>query len=287
MIDHVALIILAHAASAALSPEEAIQVLHVLPQGDSTLSAVLSRGFLEYSPALAIKHGHGLALLPHYPGYILFDSLYKTLGAAGALGDLQVLDDALPSQDLNGSPRLPSVVISDNAVAVLEWWHARFATSKVDWQRVCYSAIKNDARAVQLWLRDRMNLFVPDAATDQNVEAFDNACISALGWTVPSTLDFISAVCPALQPAVSPPEQAYTSMTILFWHCARAKVAIDDLLPLKPAIFESLFQGGDTIMLEWWAQRQLAAGHRLVFPTAEQLNDIYDENKNASRWIGE
>ncbi|KAI9222226.1 hypothetical protein BC828DRAFT_404209 [Blastocladiella britannica] len=72
MIDHVAYIILANAAGAT-SP--------------LTLAAVLSRGFPEYSPALALKHGHA-HLLARYPRHVLLDTLSDTLAATGKLGTM-------------------------------------------------------------------------------------------------------------------------------------------------------------------------------------------------------
>ncbi|KAI9217013.1 hypothetical protein BC828DRAFT_392210, partial [Blastocladiella britannica] len=91
MIDHVAYLVLARAAGATLTPEEAITVLNVLPQHDSVIAAILSRGFKEYDPSLAVKHGHR-QLLPHYPSHVLSDGLNKTLGVAATLGDLATLD---------------------------------------------------------------------------------------------------------------------------------------------------------------------------------------------------
>ncbi|KAI9220169.1 hypothetical protein BC828DRAFT_384141 [Blastocladiella britannica] len=90
MINDVANIILAHAAGAARSPQAAIEILNVLPQHEPVLTAVLSRGFQEFSPALAVKHGHA-HLLPCYPRHILLADLGDTLRAAGARGDLPAL----------------------------------------------------------------------------------------------------------------------------------------------------------------------------------------------------
>ncbi|KAI9223988.1 hypothetical protein BC828DRAFT_395622 [Blastocladiella britannica] len=94
MIDHAAYIILARAADASHTPEEALTVLNVLPKSraPSVLAAVLSRGFLQHEPWLAVKHGHGLALLPHYPFHILFDAIRPTICAAGTLGSIAALD---------------------------------------------------------------------------------------------------------------------------------------------------------------------------------------------------
>ncbi|KAI9222431.1 hypothetical protein BC828DRAFT_420669 [Blastocladiella britannica] len=94
MIDHVLNVILAHAVGATFSPEEALVVLNVLPanRAPSVLAAALSRGFKEFDPTLAIKHGFALALLPHYPAHILFEHLNKTLVAAGILGDLPTVE---------------------------------------------------------------------------------------------------------------------------------------------------------------------------------------------------
>ncbi|KAI9221864.1 hypothetical protein BC828DRAFT_397153 [Blastocladiella britannica] len=92
MIDHVAHIILAHAASATCTPEQVIAVLNVLPQqqDDSVLPAVLSRGFGEFRPAATARRGH-VQLLPHYPSHVLANNLSDTLATAARVGALPVL----------------------------------------------------------------------------------------------------------------------------------------------------------------------------------------------------
>ncbi|KAI9216020.1 hypothetical protein BC828DRAFT_441699 [Blastocladiella britannica] len=90
MIDHVSYRVLELAAGASDSPEDALDILGVLPQNDLVLTAVLSRGFGEFRPALAVKHG--LAhLLPRYPSHVLFNNLSETLAAAAELGSLSTL----------------------------------------------------------------------------------------------------------------------------------------------------------------------------------------------------
>ncbi|KAI9218275.1 hypothetical protein BC828DRAFT_389094, partial [Blastocladiella britannica] len=61
MIGHIAYLVLARAAGATRTPEEAIAILNVLSEyrAPAVLDAALSRGFNEISPALAVKHGHG------------------------------------------------------------------------------------------------------------------------------------------------------------------------------------------------------------------------------------
>ncbi|KAI9222442.1 hypothetical protein BC828DRAFT_404007 [Blastocladiella britannica] len=90
IIDHVAYLVLERAAGATLTPDDALAVLNVLPatRAPSVLLAVLSRGFKELCPTLAIEHGHDLAVLPNYPSYILFDGRAETLVAAATHGDL-------------------------------------------------------------------------------------------------------------------------------------------------------------------------------------------------------
>ncbi|KAI9219809.1 hypothetical protein BC828DRAFT_406366 [Blastocladiella britannica] len=92
MIDHVSYIVLVYAAGATRTPEEAVEVLNVLPAARSPLTlAVLSRGFREHDPSLAIKHGHAFTLLPHYPAHVLLHRVTETLKTAGALGDLTII----------------------------------------------------------------------------------------------------------------------------------------------------------------------------------------------------
>ncbi|KAI9219036.1 hypothetical protein BC828DRAFT_427879 [Blastocladiella britannica] len=94
IIDHVIGVTLAYAAGTTSSPDQATTVLNVLSKdrAPTVLGAVLSRGFLEFDPSLAIKHGHGLALLPHYPSYITFDGILNLLSAAGACGDMVTIN---------------------------------------------------------------------------------------------------------------------------------------------------------------------------------------------------
>ncbi|KAI9216796.1 hypothetical protein BC828DRAFT_392763 [Blastocladiella britannica] len=87
MIDDVADLILAWAAGTIVSPAEAIPVLHVLPsaRSPSVLTAVLSRGFLEFNPPalahVAADAQNLICFLYSFPRHILFAHLGITLGA--------------------------------------------------------------------------------------------------------------------------------------------------------------------------------------------------------------
>ncbi|KAI9216895.1 hypothetical protein BC828DRAFT_433069 [Blastocladiella britannica] len=91
-IDDVLYIVLAHAAGTVLSPEEALLVLNVLPRHSSVLAAALSSGFKGFSPALVIKHGRGLDLLPHHPSHVLFDGIYNVQAAAAVRSDIPTIE---------------------------------------------------------------------------------------------------------------------------------------------------------------------------------------------------
>ncbi|KAI9221387.1 hypothetical protein BC828DRAFT_381082 [Blastocladiella britannica] len=91
MNDNVLEIILVRAAATARSPKDALAVLNVVPFYTDTVlrTAVLSRGFLELQPALAVKHRHA-QVLPHYPSYVLFGKLEKAIETATELGGLSM-----------------------------------------------------------------------------------------------------------------------------------------------------------------------------------------------------
>ncbi|KAI9218321.1 hypothetical protein BC828DRAFT_407701 [Blastocladiella britannica] len=93
MIDDVINIILDYAAGATVTPDQATTVLNVLSatRAPSVLAAVLDRGFREYNPSRAIKHGLGPTLLPQYPPHILFGDIYRALGAAAVCGDMPTI----------------------------------------------------------------------------------------------------------------------------------------------------------------------------------------------------
>ncbi|KAI9217714.1 hypothetical protein BC828DRAFT_408252 [Blastocladiella britannica] len=78
------------AAGATDSPEDALEILNVLPQNDLVLTAVLSRGFGEFRPAATARRGHA-QLLPHYPSHVLANNLSDTLATAARVGALPVL----------------------------------------------------------------------------------------------------------------------------------------------------------------------------------------------------
>ncbi|KAI9220854.1 hypothetical protein BC828DRAFT_415328 [Blastocladiella britannica] len=168
MIDHILYLILAHAAGATFTPEEAITVLNVLPQHGSVLSAVLSRGFSEYKPSNATKSGHGLALLPHYPLHVLFDDIFKTLGAAGALGSLPVLDLLWQLAGPTTAGRyvwlenylfgLTAQAIENDRMEVLDWFSdvASAANIPVRWETRRWEMAANKGHTrVLLWAIER------------------------------------------------------------------------------------------------------------------------------------
>ncbi|KAI9221751.1 hypothetical protein BC828DRAFT_414592 [Blastocladiella britannica] len=256
MIDDVAYLVLAHAAGATRSPEEAIHVLNVLPtyRAPSVLAAALSRGFHEFCPSRAIKHGLGLALLPHYPFYMLFDNLSDTLEAAGARGDLPTIE--------------------------LLW---KLAGPSTPGRQVWADGFGFIAEA--LWLLDHMSLFTPE--TDEQQSAFADICMDALHAT-PFTLDFVDTIFPDLDLAArlpAPGQQAFDCLMEQFWWCRYTNTPIASLLPLKPSILGSLLNSSSTVALEWWLQAHLAAGHALVFPADDKLFDIYSTDKGSFCWM--
>ncbi|KAI9217583.1 hypothetical protein BC828DRAFT_252701 [Blastocladiella britannica] len=177
MIDHIARLILERAAGAARSPEDALHVLNVLPQYDdpAMCAAVLSRGFHEFSPALALKHCH-MHLLPRYPQYILFDTLQETLAATGERGDLPALMEL--------------------------WAHAGPATvGQVVWLAMdtfglAFSLLSNGHIEAFEWLvgaAEAANIKVPDSSA---MEFYAEDRADALFWLIEH--DFTSLMSPQL-----------------------------------------------------------------------------------------
>ncbi|KAI9217229.1 hypothetical protein BC828DRAFT_391738, partial [Blastocladiella britannica] len=168
MTDHIIILVLACAAGATRTPDDALVVLNVLPAARSplTLAAVLSRGFYEYQPSSAAKHGHALALLSHYPSYILFDDLSTTLAAAGARGDLptiellwQLTEKITPSRRcwFKGNDLVTKAILHGH-VLVLDWMmHAsRSVDIQIKWPRVAWEkAAKAGLTNVIHWAIDR------------------------------------------------------------------------------------------------------------------------------------
>ncbi|KAI9216982.1 hypothetical protein BC828DRAFT_277491 [Blastocladiella britannica] len=193
--------------------------------------------------------------------------------------------DKLPPQDLDCSFKLPDAAMLD-AVDVLEWWHTWYRAPTYIWQRVCIKSIEHNSHRVQLWLADHMAMFMPKS--DDDKEQFMTNCTSSLKDAKPFTLTFFSTIFPDLDPAVfwSPlPMSAYHCTTSLYWFCALANVTVTSLLPLKPRTFDSLFQMGDTNILEWWLQAHLAAGHLLHFPSTDELEVLYTKDPNVHMWV--
>ncbi|KAI9218442.1 hypothetical protein BC828DRAFT_429321 [Blastocladiella britannica] len=189
----------------------------------------------------------------------------------------------LPPQDLGCSSKLSNAAALDG-VNVLEWWHAhQLPACKVDWQWVCIKSIEYNSRRVQMWLMDHVALFMPKSEEDH--QQFMAECIPALKWAAPFTLDFFNTIFTNLDPPISIPMSAYHCATSLYWFCALTHATVASLLPSKPRIFSSLFEGEDTNALEWWLQVHLAAGHPLHFPSADKLDEIYVHNTDLHAWV--
>ncbi|KAI9217026.1 hypothetical protein BC828DRAFT_418430 [Blastocladiella britannica] len=193
--------------------------------------------------------------------------------------------DKLPPQDLvDYSFPLNRAAYLD-AVEVLAWWHARFPTTNQNWQSACIESIRQNGYRVQSWFRDHPELLAPES--DEECRQFVGNCLAALENAKLFTLDFFDTLVPDLEPAaLSPlPIAAYTSRTRLHWVCGHANVMVASLLPLESSIFEDLLQSYDYIPAEWWLHKQLAAGHRVVFPSAEMLEEIYESDGRAHWWV--
>ncbi|KAI9218372.1 hypothetical protein BC828DRAFT_399654 [Blastocladiella britannica] len=192
----------------------------------------------------------------------------------------------LPPQSLIECVQYIPDAAQRDAVDVLAWCHAhQLPVSRDDWQKVCVSAIKYNSRRVQLWLRDHLELFIPESNEDRL--AFMDKCMDALHQATTFTLSFFATIFADLDPTffTPPPMLVYTSMTAMLWFCSRINVTAASFLPLPPSVFESLLRAGATGMLEWWLQAHLAAGVRVVFPAVDTLDAIYENEGKAHRWV--
>ncbi|KAI9216980.1 hypothetical protein BC828DRAFT_392291 [Blastocladiella britannica] len=173
-----------------------------------------------------------------------------------------------------------------DAVETFTWWqpHLQHMT-KYDRWKVCTSVISSNARCVQVWLHDHLDLFA--SVLDRDRHRFDAGCVAALGGASPYTLDFFATITPDMDPSIwSPiPKEAFGSLTVLFWACSRADVTIDSLLPLKPSTFEALLRFGKVTIAEWLLQKHLAAGHPLLLPPVAVLDDILRYEQSSRLWV--
>ncbi|KAI9224777.1 hypothetical protein BC828DRAFT_15359 [Blastocladiella britannica] len=212
MLEHVAYLVLERAAGATLTPEHAISILNVLPHHQSVLTTVLSRGFCEFSPALAIKHGHGLALLPHYPFHVLSIKFDETLEAAGACGHLPTIDLlwqlTVTTMEWFSDYGFINEAIKNDHVAILEWasradtlidwpshfWHlaaeaghtrvlnwaiAHGYLEELDCSAALLSTRKGDPSVIQWWIASQPRKVIDASAL---IKATRECALKALGW---------------------------------------------------------------------------------------------------------
>ncbi|KAI9222088.1 hypothetical protein BC828DRAFT_379375 [Blastocladiella britannica] len=199
-------------------------------------------------------------------------------------GQVKVLEwwdqnqDALPPQNLDCSKHLFESARLD-ALDVLEWWCARgFPVAKSEWQQICVGAIGYNSRNTQIWLCDRVHLFLPDS--DQS---FFNDCTLALNWATAFTLDFFGTVFPDLPLAV--PRKVYSRITALIWWCCRTNISITSLLPLDSRYLEGMLSSSNIVLLEWWLQAHLAASHRFVLPESDKLDEYFEDDRDTHQWV--
>ncbi|KAI9217846.1 hypothetical protein BC828DRAFT_390143 [Blastocladiella britannica] len=135
--------VLLRAAACAVNATDACAVLAVLPRATAPpllLSFVLALDLPALRPHLAVKHGHGLELLPKYPLGAVVDDLDPVLRAAAIVGDVPVLDWAMkyagPEMPMSArrwnKHQLWGNVGAAGDLAVLKWCHSN-AGDPVPW----------------------------------------------------------------------------------------------------------------------------------------------------------
>ncbi|KAI9221975.1 hypothetical protein BC828DRAFT_421596, partial [Blastocladiella britannica] len=292
MIDHVLYIVLAHAAGTTRTPEEAIEVLNVLPEHDLALSTVLSRGFIEYQPSFAIKHGHA-RLLPFYPSHILLDNLFETLGAAGTLGSVPVLDILWRLAGPTSPGRLEwsantrngfiAQAIANDHVHVLDWFSRVASTANVSpqWETQSW---KLAVPRVQLWAIERGYLTEIDGSSALFSIRDDNASI--MEWWIaqqPSREEAMAALSNVeLVQAIS------TTETLNWWWANARSGGLPDPESFSIITCVVLFNG-NMDLIEWWWARFLE--HRTpehTFGSQRNATEIYRQRHIAAmEWLWE
>ncbi|KAI9216701.1 hypothetical protein BC828DRAFT_409195 [Blastocladiella britannica] len=293
MIDHVSDIILAHAAGAARTPVEAISVLDALPthRAPSVLTAVLSRGFNEYQPSMAVKHGLGLALLPHYPRYILFDDIEDTLVISGACGDLltiellwQMAGPTTPCRPAwHAKYGILANAVEHGHLTVLEWVTRATRTAgvtEIDWLRFLWpmAATKGHAH-ILTWAIAQGHL----------TELSPYHVLLSTREGDPCIMDWWIASQPSKEAAMTELSntrliQNVTSMgalkTLDWWW----ENAVASLLPLNPKKMAMLLQRSQLTMMEWWLHVHIAAGCPFLLPPAAELARIFQQHDKLPHW---
>ncbi|KAI9222430.1 hypothetical protein BC828DRAFT_378464 [Blastocladiella britannica] len=189
----------------------------------------------------------------------------------------------LPPQNLDCARRLTYPAQQD-AVDVLAWWHARgFPATKSDWHRAYSMAISMDARRVILWLRDHPTLLFSES--DEEYQPFVDACKTKLSCSKPYTLDIVATIVGDLESTLHPPEKVYTCMATLLWWCSRHNITVASLLPVDPSILDEMVNMRYVVMLDWWVQVHMAAGHRIVFPAANLLDEFCHWTIDTHVWM--
>ncbi|KAI9219065.1 hypothetical protein BC828DRAFT_387030 [Blastocladiella britannica] len=239
----------------------------------------------------ALRQGHPLVV----------EWTHDILTAAIQGGHLSVREwwerhrDGLSQQDLDCSTQL-AIAAHTDAVDVVQWHANRFPTSKRDWQHVCIEALRYNARRTQHWLLEHVHLVLaspPDHEDhgkdehegDDEHRRFLGDCMDDLDRALPFTLDFFAAIAPDVPIPPSPPLPIYRSLTVLLWYCTRHSLAIAALMLLPPIIWSMLLLDNNSVMLEWWLQAHLDAGHRLVLEEVGELNIVYEDCEASLGWV--
>ncbi|KAI9216104.1 hypothetical protein BC828DRAFT_394230 [Blastocladiella britannica] len=215
--------------------------------------------------------------------------------ASGAIhfGQLSLLEwwhhnqDQLPPQKLAIRGWYIYDMHQRDPVAVFEWWRDRFPMSKDDWQCVCIKSIMYNVHQVQLLLRDDPALL--GLESNQEHLQFISTCLSVLSQAKTFSHDFVGTLLADLDRTLWPPLPmcVYHCISTVNWWCHRANVTFASFLPLPATVWEKLFEAHDVAALEWWLQAHLAAGIPAVFPSSDQLENIFKSEDDADLWMSD
>ncbi|KAI9217720.1 hypothetical protein BC828DRAFT_390431 [Blastocladiella britannica] len=271
--------------------------MNALPRHDMVLSAVLSRGFREFSSALAVKHGHK-QLLRHYPRHVLYNGLARALDKAAQLGDLSALvqlwELAGPTSPARGvwfirnSTLFVDTAIEHGRLHVLEWfvgvaeayqlpliwpnWPWNRAASKghievIQWglDRGYLNQLDEQLAPLSTKANGDMTLFLQWIASIDDMSTID----------LPDLVDFISAE---------------GLIQVLDWHWVN--MADCSELPTPPIfaqIIDQTLANGPTSVLDWWWTRFCTfrtPAHTFGSSRAiKQLRWCTDSNITNAEWL--
>ncbi|KAI9220183.1 hypothetical protein BC828DRAFT_406043 [Blastocladiella britannica] len=292
MIRDVANHVFAYAAANAPDRDAALAILHVLPgAGYGVTDAVLSLGFPEFLPALAVKHGHA-HLVSRYPRSLLTDCFSDVFGAAAARSDFTTLNWLylhFGPTSLCHAEWSPSLLLTRVTAGgrndVLDWYHALSGVPKLrhsDIELMAYSIVTGEHMSVLAWLNEHQCRFL-------NINIITEACqygkLAVLQWvwsqpTAPSIADpadLYHAQERALRCAT---DEGHVS--VLEWMDQHFGPGMVDSMQSQDieSLIDGAFGSGHAAAVEWWWNRWQRHPNHLDYHLRPEDEVAMDDTKN-------